>query len=128
MSKELLDITIQAVEYLKEAGINKPHFIKHAEEVIKAAKADKEVGLTPEQKTYKHFDSYLSANNNGMTYPKIQEALKKALKKNPEMLVDEVEVDCGGEFEIRMETIALIEDLEYSITVKKFCEMCGIEN
>lgn len=38
--KKLLAVAIQALEYLKDGETNKPHFIKHAEEVIKEAKKE----------------------------------------------------------------------------------------
>lgn len=120
MNNELLKVATQAIEYLKEAGIKKPHFIKHAEEVIKASKK----GENEMQKISKHFDSYLSINE-GMNYTKIYAALKKALAKNPDMLVEDVQVDIGGSDEVRTESIALIEDLEFT-TVGRFCDMCGI--
>jgi hypothetical protein len=114
MSKELLEVAIQAVEYLKEAGIKKPHFMKHAEEVIKAAKKEKEPN--EQQKITKHFDAYLSGGSD-MSYTKIHAALKRTLKSNPDKMVEDIKVDG--------ETIDLIEDLQFT-TVKRFCEMCGI--
>ena len=40
MKKELVSVAKQALEYLKESSINKPHFIKHATEVIKQAEQE----------------------------------------------------------------------------------------
>jgi sugar-specific transcriptional regulator TrmB len=37
MSKELIEVAKQALQYLKEGSSNKPHFIKHAEATIKKA-------------------------------------------------------------------------------------------
>lgn len=120
MSKELLAVATQAIEYLKEAGIKKPHFIKHAEEVIKnAKKANKPLSKNAE--ITKHFDAYLSGGQD-LSYTKILAAMKRALKENPDGRADFVEVMYKG----KMETVDLIEDLE-GTTVKRFCEMCGIE-
>jgi len=120
MSKELLEVATQALEYLKEAGIKKPHFIKHAEDVIKKAKKEQKP-LSKNQQITKHFDAYL-AGGEDLSYTKILAALKRALKENPDGMADDVEVLHKGQ----MVTIDLIEDLEYT-TVKRFCEMCGIE-
>lgn len=124
MNNELLEVATQALEYLKESGIKKPHFIKKAERVIKEAKqANKPLSKAKQksQQISKHFDAYL-AGGQDISYTKIHVALKQALKANPDGMADSVEVLHEGE----MVTIDLIEDLEYT-TVQRFCEMCGIE-
>lgn len=60
-------------------------------------------------------------------YPKIIEALKKALEKNPDMMADEVEFDKGSDDEVNMETITMWEPLEYTLTVAQLCSSVGIE-
>jgi hypothetical protein len=60
-------------------------------------------------------------------FPKIIAALKKALKKSPDKMVDEIEIDKGSEFEVSMESIDMWQPVEYTFTVKQFCELVGIE-
>jgi molybdopterin converting factor small subunit len=60
-------------------------------------------------------------------YPKIIKALKKALKKNPDMMADEVEFDAGNDNEVRMETLTMWQPLEFTLTVKQLCETLGID-
>ena len=60
-------------------------------------------------------------------YPKIIAALKKELKKSPDKMADDVEFDKGDENEVFMESIAMWEPLEYTLSVKNLCELIGIE-
>ncbi len=77
--------------------------------------------LNKQQEVTKHFDAYLSGGQD-LPYTKIYAAMKRALKENPDGRADLVEVTHKG----KTETVDLIEDLEFT-TVKRFCEMCGIE-
>ena len=86
------------------------------------------VQTLPEQKTMKienELGKYLSEDEEH--YPKIINALKKALKKSPNEMVDNVMFDKGTDDEVAMETITMWEPLEYSLTVKQLCETIGIE-
>lgn len=125
MNKELLEVAKQAIEYLKESNVNKPHFIKHAEQVIKDASNP----TIKEQKTIEQYlDAYLSMSY--IPYNRVIQALKKALKKakkDPHMSIEDVEVDVSdNEDEVIMENLTPVEEMEFT-PVTRFCEMCGIE-
>lgn len=60
-------------------------------------------------------------------YPKIIAALKKALVKKPDELIDNVTFDIGTDDEYIEESISPIERLEFTYTVKSFCELIGIK-
>ena len=53
-------------------------------------------------------------------YALIAKALKRELKKNPSQLIDHVKIK-------KDETITPIEALEFTYTVKTFCDMVGIK-
>lgn len=74
--------------------------------------------LTKEEKILEEIGHYISTD--AEHYPKIVKALKKALKKSPDKMVDDVEFDAG-------EPIDMWQKVEYSFTVKAFCELIGIE-
>jgi len=59
-------------------------------------------------------------------HQKIINALKKALKKNPNELVDYIEYDKGTDDEVEMESITMFQSVEYTFSVKAFCELIGI--
>ena len=86
------------------------------------------VETLPIQKTMKIEDAlgkYLSEDEEH--YPRIINALKKALKKSPNKMVDEVEFDKGTDDEVLMETITMWEPMEYTLTVQQLCDTIGIK-
>ena len=60
-------------------------------------------------------------------FPKVIVALKKALKNKPDAMVDNIVFDIGTNDEYEEESITMWEPLEYSFTVKEFCELIGLE-
>lgn len=60
-------------------------------------------------------------------FPKVIAALKKALRKSPDKMVDDVEFDIGSDDEVEMTSISMWEPLEYKYTVKNFCKMIGLQ-
>lgn len=125
MSKELLEVAKQAIEYLKESGVNKPHFIKHAESVIKN---ESKPNKNDQKEIEGYLDAYLSMDY--IPYNRVIQALKKALKKaenKPHMTIEDVEVDVSeSDDEVIMERLTPVQEMEFT-PVTRFCEMCGIE-
>lgn len=87
-----------------------------------------EVKTLPEQSTKKIEDTlgnFISEDYEN--YPKIINALKKALKTKPDEMVDNIEYDAGDESEVRMESITMWQPLEYTLTVQNLCDAIGLK-
>lgn len=107
---ESIEFTIeQELDWVAQSGIS----------VVSVKKLD------DDSEIFDAFDKYLSMDV--AHYPKVLTALRKALVKKPDEMVDNVEFDIGSENEVQLETIDILENLEYIFTVERFCEMCGIK-
>jgi len=71
---------------------------------------------------YDEMGNYLSVSDND-DYPAIVTALKKALKTEPDSLLNFVEYDKDGEPEF----IPVWEKVENKFTVVEFCDLVGIK-
>jgi hypothetical protein len=101
----LIEVTRQAIEYLKENNINKPHFIKHATEVL--AKAEKE--NSPMAKAIELASHYLSDGD--ISTEEMIEAI--ANHEDQSDMIDNVE------------GVVVWEKVEWSFTCEQFLEEIG---
>ena len=102
---ELIEVTRQAIEYLKENNINKPHFIKHATEVL--AKAQEE--NSPERKSIELAMHYLCDGD--LSTREMIEAI--ANHEDQYDMIDNVE------------GVVVWEKVEYSFTCEQFLQEIG---
>ena len=115
--KEMRKTTLISCEVTDAQFIN----LKKGKNLTSLINGKTDKPLNKSQQITKHFDAYL-AGGDDLSYTKIHTALKNALKEKPDYMVESITVRHKGEDV----NICLIEDLEYT-TVKRFCEMCGIE-
>lgn len=101
--KELIEVAKQALEYIKENDINKPHFIKHAEEVIKKAERQN----TRKQKTLNAAGGLLHADGD----EEVERMIKLIVNNEDE----KEQIDY-------VEGVVVWEKVEYSFTCESFLE------
>lgn len=71
---------------------------------------------------YDRLGQYLSEDES--RYPKVVEALRKALEESPDSFIDSVNVDPSDEDD----TLQVWEKVELSFTVEEFCALVGIKS
>lgn len=101
MNEKLIATLKQALEYLKESNIDKPHFIKEATKVLKAAERNN----TTKQQTIKYAEGYLAGDGD------TEDAIKAIIAhEDQDDLIDNVD------------GVDVWEKVEYSFTCKDFLE------